>query len=183
MKRFLIALCALTALSCAQDDSARSAGDPSGPLAQAKAQDRTATTDAHHVLYRPDQLQWKDGPPSLPAGAKFVVLEGDPAKQGFFAMRVRLPDGYRIPPHWHPVVERVTVISGTFHLGMGETPNWDSMQPVPAGGYVSMQPGMRHYARASGETVVQVATIGPWGINYLNASDDPRRSPRSTGAD
>src|SRR6187399_3200322 len=68
----------------------------------------------------PDKLDWKDGPPSLPKGAKIAVLEGDPGKEGPFVFRVKVPDGYRIPPHTHPKMERVTVISGTFKLGMGD---------------------------------------------------------------
>src|SRR5687768_89599 len=75
---------------------------------------------AAHAIHLPDQLEWKDGPPALPPGAKFVMLEGDPQKEGPFTMRVRLPDGFRIPPHTHPKVEHVTVLSGTLHFGMGE---------------------------------------------------------------
>src|SRR5215831_19535599 len=71
-------------------------------------------------IHKPDGLKWQDGPPSLPPGAKIAVLEGDPAKEGPFVFRVKVPDGYRIPPHTHPKPERVTVISGSFHLGMGE---------------------------------------------------------------
>lgn len=176
MKRLTVALWALVAVSCVQDGPAPRSGKSAGGAAPAHRDE--AGDDAHHQMYRPDQLQWKDGPPSLPAGAKFAVLEGDPSKPGFFAMRLKLPDGYRIPPHWHPVVERVTVVSGTFRLGTAEQPDWDAMHELPAGSYTSMQPGMRHYARVSGETVVQLATVGPWGINYVNASDDPRRKPR-----
>jgi hypothetical protein len=71
-------------------------------------------------LYPTAEIQWKDGPVSLPAGAKVAVLEGDPSKEGFFTMRLLLPDGFKIQPHWHPKVEHVTVISGTFNVGMGE---------------------------------------------------------------
>src|SRR4051812_29219585 len=73
------------------------------------------------ALHRPDGLKWQDGPASLPPGARFAVLEGDPAKPGPFVFRVKVPDDYKIPPHTHPKPERLTVISGTFHLGMGET--------------------------------------------------------------
>src|SRR5262245_46882506 len=73
------------------------------------------------ALHRPDGLKWQDVPPSLPPEAKFALLEGDPPKPGPFVFRVKVPDGYRIPPHTHPKAERVTVISGTFHLGMGDT--------------------------------------------------------------
>src|SRR5262245_55522400 len=72
------------------------------------------------AIYTPDQLQWKNGPPSLPRGAKLAVLEGNPSAEGPFTMRLKFPNGYRIPPHTHPKTERLTVISGTFRLGMGE---------------------------------------------------------------
>src|SRR5438105_9933034 len=85
------------------------------------------------ALHRPDGLTWKDGPPSLPPGAKVAVLEGDPAKPGPFVFRVKVPDGYRIPPHTHPKPERVTVLAGTFHLGMGDRFDAANAEPLPAG--------------------------------------------------
>jgi quercetin dioxygenase-like cupin family protein len=137
----------------------------------------TQSTDHRAAIYTPDKVNWQDGPPSLPKGAQFAVVDGDPAKEGqFFAMRLRLPDGYRIPPHWHPVTERVTVISGTFHLGHGDTFDAGNMQALQAGSYFSMPPKMRHFARAEGETVVQINTIGPWDIQYVNPQDDPRKA-------
>ena len=84
-------------------------------------------------IYLPSDVVWKAGPPALPAGAKLAVLEGDPTKEGSYTMRVLLPDGYKIPPHTHPKVEHVTVISGTFHLGMGETFDPSSGQTMSAG--------------------------------------------------
>src|SRR6186997_1852372 len=72
-------------------------------------------------LFPADKTIWKDGPPSLPKGAQIAVFEGDPDKEGPFVFRVKAPDGYRIPPHTHPKMERVTVVSGTFNIGMGKT--------------------------------------------------------------
>jgi quercetin dioxygenase-like cupin family protein len=127
------------------------------------------------AVYPPDEQQWRDGPPSLPPGAKIVVLEGDPSvKGGYFALRLALPDGYRIPPHWHPVPERVTVISGTFHLGMGEEFDEQATRALPAGTFFTMPAEMRHFARAEGETVLQLNSIGPFEIHYVNPADDPR---------
>lgn len=134
---------------------------------------------APHVTYTPDKLEWKDGPPSLPPGAKFAVLEGDPTKEGFFTMRLQLPDGYQVPPHTHPKHERVTIISGTLHLGTGEKFDKAAAKPLPAGSYSSMEPGMKHFAWAEGPTVLQLTTIGPWGINYLDPKDDPRLQKKS----
>src|SRR5947207_1940361 len=71
-------------------------------------------------LYAADKLKWQEGPPSLPKGAMMAVLEGNPAKEGPFVFRIKLPDGYRVPPHTHPKTERVTVISETFNIGMGD---------------------------------------------------------------
>jgi len=166
----IVVLLVVVSLSCAQNDSAPAPAETQAPQAALHA-----APGVDHKMLRPDTITWQDGPPSLPPGAKFALLEGDPAKPGFFAMRLRLPDGYRIPPHYHPGVERVTVLSGTFHLGHGETFDPAAAEVLPAGSYSSMQPGMRHFAFAKGETVVQVATMGPWGITYVNPADDPRR--------
>jgi len=76
-------------------------------LAQTGAKDEPS-------LHQATQIQWQPGPASLPPGAKLAVLEGDPTKDGPFTMRLMMPDGYRIPPHTHPKVEHVTVITGTF---------------------------------------------------------------------
>src|SRR5688572_12143111 len=84
-----------------------------------------------HALYPPNQIKWQDGPPSLPAGAKFALLEGNPGEEGFFTMRIWMPDGYKIPPHTHPKVEHVTVISGTFNFGMGDKFDKASTQEMP----------------------------------------------------
>ena len=130
------------------------------------------------ALHRPDDLAWKDGPPSLPPGAKFAVLEGDPAKPGPFVFRVKVPDGYRIPPHTHPKPERVTVISGIFNLGTGDAFDAKKGQELPAGTYGTWPPDMKHFAWAKGETVVQFHGEGPWTIDYLNKADDPRNAKK-----
>ena len=127
-----------------------------------------------HQIHRAAEIAWKDGPPSLPPGAKFAILEGDPAKEGPFTMRLRVPDGYKIPPHMHPAVERVTVISGIFNLGMGDKFDLHATEAMPAGTYGHWQPGMKHFAWAKGETIVQLHGMGPWRIEYLNPADDPR---------
>jgi hypothetical protein len=126
----------------------------------------------HPDIHRAADIAWKDGPPSLPAGAKLAVLEGDPAKEGAFTMRLKLPDGYRIMPHTHPKVE--PVISGTFNLGMGDRFDQGSAREMPAGTFGHWPAGMKHFAWAKGETIVQLHGIGPWAINYVNPTDDPR---------
>ncbi|MSR54413.1 MAG: DUF4437 domain-containing protein [Gemmataceae bacterium] len=125
-------------------------------------------------LYQADRLKWNDGPASLPAGAKIAILEGDPTKSGQFVMRIKLPDGYKLPPHTHPKPERVTIISGSFHLGMGEKFDAKKGVQLPAGTYGTWPAGMKHFVWVEGETVVQFHGEGPWTINYVNPADDPR---------
>lgn len=126
-------------------------------------------------MFRADELEWRDGPESLPDGAEFVLLEGDPSRAAPFTMRIKLPAGYEIPPHWHPVTERITVIEGALHLGMGETFSRGEAEALPQGAFAFMPPAMRHFAFTEGETVIQLNSIGPWDIIYINADDDPRR--------
>jgi hypothetical protein len=126
-------------------------------------------------LYTPDGLKWEDGPKSLPKGAKMVVLEGDPNAPGPFVLRLKVPDGYKIPPHVHPKPERLTVISGSFHFGMGDKFDAKHATALPAGSFGTWPAGMRHFVWCEGETVVQLHGDGPWQIEYLNPLDDPRR--------
>jgi len=129
-------------------------------------------------IYPPADVAWKDGPGSLPAGARVAVLEGDPAKEGFFTIRLRFPDGYRIPPHFHSKVEHVTVVSGSFNLGMGEKFDQSATREMPAGSFGFWPAGMRHFAWAKGETVVQLHGVGPWTITYVDPADDPRQAKK-----
>ena len=126
-------------------------------------------------LYPTAEIQWKDGPASLPPGAKVAVLEGDPSKEGFFTMRLWLPDGFKIPPHWHPKVEHVTVISVTFNIGTGEKFDQTATRAMPTGTFGFWPGDMKHFAWAKGETVLQLHGTGPWMITYVDPSDDPRK--------
>jgi Domain of unknown function (DUF4437) len=126
------------------------------------------------TLYPAAEIQWKDGPASLQAGARIAVLEGDPTKEGFFTMRLWFPDGFKVQPHWHPRIEHVTVISGILNIGMGDKFDQTATRPMPSGTFGFWPPEMKHFAWAKGDTVIQLHGIGPWVINYLNPSDDPR---------
>jgi quercetin dioxygenase-like cupin family protein len=122
----------------------------------------------------PTDMKWVDGPASLPKGAKTVVLEGDPTKAGEFVLRVKLPDGMKILPHTHPKDERVTVLSGTLYLGMGDTFDETKAKALPAGSYGRTGAGMKHFGFVKGETVLQLHGTGPWAVVYVNPADDPR---------
>jgi hypothetical protein len=129
-------------------------------------------------IYAPKRIAWQEGPASIPPGAKLAVLEGNPSKEGPFVLRLWLPDGYRIPPHTHPKPERVTVISGTFHIGMGDKFDPSKGEVMPAGTFGTWAPGMKHYVWATGETVVQLHGMGPWSIQYVDPAADPRNAKR-----
>ncbi|MBN4925864.1 cupin domain-containing protein [Hoyosella rhizosphaerae] len=132
------------------------------------------TQEWGHLQYLADDLEWVEGPGSLAEGAEMVVLEGDPGEADYFTLRLRMPDGFVIDPHFHSGQERVTVIEGTFEVGHGEEANWDEVTALPSGAYFSIPPESPHYARADGQTVVQLNSIGPWSITYVNPEDDPR---------
>jgi hypothetical protein len=133
-----------------------------------------------HVLVTPDKLKWGPAPPSLPPGAKLAVLDGDPTKAGApYVLRAKFSDGYRVPPHWHPVDENVTVLKGVLVVGRGEKVDKKAAKELPAGSFSKMPKGMRHYAWAKGETVIQVHGVGPFEIHYVNPADDPRKKAKS----
>jgi quercetin dioxygenase-like cupin family protein len=127
-----------------------------------------------HLIYRPADVEWQPGPGSFEPGAEFAVLEGSPGEPGVFNMRIRMPEGFVIAPHWHPNVERVTVISGAFHLGHGEVLDREAAVRLGPGSYFSLPPETPHYAIMEGETIIQLTSVGPWQINYVNPADDPR---------
>lgn len=148
-----------------------------GGLASAEEIAHAEGPMAVHVLVTPQELMWGPGPTSLPSGAQAAVLEGDPKQAGLFTMRIRLPANYRIAPHWHPADEHVTVISGTFNMGMGDEFDEAKGTTLPAGSFAVMPATMHHFAWTSEETIVQLHGMGPWQINYLNPTDDPRNTP------
>ena len=80
-----------------------------------------------------------------------------------------------IPPHTHPADEHLTILSGTFEVGLGEKFDAQALQPLPAGSYAMMAKNSPHYARARGETVLQVNAVGPLVFTYVNAADDPSK--------
>lgn len=127
-------------------------------------------------IFTPDSIQYGPAPSFVQPGAQLAVLEGNPmASSGNYTIRLKMPDGYRVAPHWHPKRENVTVISGTFKVGMGDHFVESSMLTFPAGSFAYLDPDMHHYAMASGEVVVQIHGISPVQFNYVNPEDDPGR--------
>ena len=128
-----------------------------------------------HVLVPADQVQWGPAPPVLPAGAQISVLEGNPSEKGAVTLRLKFPANYTIPPHWHSMTERVTVLSGALHVGMGDKLDRQASQTLEPGGFVSLPADMRHFAWTKTPTVVQINLEGPFDIFYVNPADNPQK--------
>jgi quercetin dioxygenase-like cupin family protein len=132
--------------------------------------------DANTVL-TPSEIQWRPAPPFMRPGAQAAVLYGDPSKAGPFVLRIKFPAGYELRAHSHPVVEIVTIVSGTSQLGTGEVADPNKTKTLPAGSFFVLPPGTPHYAFFAEETVIQISTNGPWDVAYVHAADDPRKKP------
>lgn len=126
----------------------------------------------------PQQPVWGPAPAVFPAGARMAVLSGDPHKAELFTVRLEMPDGYTIAPHYHPTDEHITVVSGTFLVGMGDAIDQPHMTSLPTGGFITAGANMHHYAIAKGKTVVQVHAMGPFALTYVNPKDDPQAHTR-----
>ncbi len=122
------------------------------------------------------EIKWGPAPPFFPKGAQFAVLQGDPSKDGEYTVRLQMPAGYYIAPHFHPADEHVTIISGTFRLGMGDMEDTTRTMTLKGGGFITAPATMHHFARAIEPTVVQVHGMGPFAITYVNPKDDPRNA-------
>jgi len=122
-----------------------------------------------------DALKWAEAPSILPKGAQFAVVSGDPSKDGLYVLRLRMPAGYKVPAHNHPTSESVTVLSGNFHIGMGDKLDESKAVELRSGGFAEAPAKMNHYAWASSDTVIQVHGPGPFAMTYVNPADDPSK--------
>jgi quercetin dioxygenase-like cupin family protein len=123
------------------------------------------------------KIKWSAAPNSLPAGAQWFVLSGDPSKNGAYAVRLRLPAGYQIPAHSHPTTEAVTVLSGKVLIGMGDKLDEKKGTVLTTGAYAEAPAKMNHYAVAKSPSIIQVHGMGPFEITYVDKADDPRTAP------
>jgi quercetin dioxygenase-like cupin family protein len=128
------------------------------------------------ILLMPGDVKWGGAPPIMPAGAKFAVMAGDPGKPGLFVIRLKFPAGYKIPAHWHPSDEQITVISGAFSVGLGDKFDAAHTKALPPGGFVSVPGKTNHFAMAKKETIIELSAIGPFEMTYVNPADDPTKT-------
>ena len=137
---------------------------------------RAQSSSSAKNAFTPEAIPYGPAPAFVAPGAQLAVLEGNPGgSSGDYTVRFKMPDGYRIAPHWHPYRENVTVMSGTFKVGMGDHFDESKMGVFPAGSFAYLDPDMHHYAMASGEVVVQVHGMSPVKFNYVSPDDDPSR--------
>jgi uncharacterized protein (TIGR02246 family) len=116
-----------------------------------------------------DAMTWTDfAPAGFPPGAKRTIIHGDPTKSGDYTMRLRFPNGYRIPPHFHQTAEHITVLQGSFRFGMGERFDASTLASHGPGSFIYAPAKMPHYAMTSGETVVQLHGTGPFVLNLVD---------------
>ena len=171
MKKYLfVSVIVLCCMAMAQDN-AQSASKQAAAKPAAKS-----APAAHKNAFTPDQIQYGPAPAFLPPGATLAVLEGNPmAATGDYTVRLKIPDGYKIAPHWHPKRENVTVISGTLKVGMGDKFDESKMMSFAATSFAYLDPSMHHYAMGSGETVVQIHGMSPLKFNYIDPNDDPSK--------
>ncbi len=162
----VIILLAIVSLGMAQGDKDK----------DMKAQTMTGKAGMTGVIVAPNDVKWGVAMPALPAGADVAILEGDPSKAGKpFTIRMKAPDGYKIPPHWHPTDQNMTVLEGTLMIGVGAKFDQTAAQEMTVGSYAKMPKGTRHYAWVNGDTVIQVNGVGPFEFTYVNPDDDPRK--------
>ena len=147
-----------------------------GALASTPAMAADPMMDPSFINAR--DIKWGDAPPALPKGAKFAVLYGDPGKAGPYVIRLMLPVGYKIAPHFHSMPENLTVISGTFYFSTGDTFDKAHAHAMKEGAFHYLPANAHHSAQAGSKTIVQVHGEGPFNITYINPADDPRKAKK-----
>jgi hypothetical protein len=149
-----------------------------GAVALVASSVASSQTPTHHVVSG-KAIAW-GASPGLPSGVQLAVLHGDPSKEGTFTIRLKLANATKVPPHWHPTDENLTVIQGTFLVAQGEKYDVAALKPLVAGDYAFMPKEMRHFGLTKGETIIQVSGLGPFVVNYVNPEDDPRAKKPSS---
>lgn len=166
MRSNVIVVAALVAIAACSKDA---------PTSGANTAPNASATTASTAASPQQNVQWSPAPPMFPPGAEIAVLQGDPSKAEPFTVRLRFPNGYKIPPHTHPTTENVTVLTGTFLAGMGTQFVESAMRAFGRDEFISVPAEHPHYAMAQGLTVIQLHGVGPVAFTYINPADDPRR--------
>ena len=132
---------------------------------------------ADALLVTPDQMKW--APVDVIPGGQLAVVSGNPAKNEPFVLEVRWPEGSKIGPHWHTQTERITILSGTGAIGMGDSLDLQRGTPMPAGAYGEMPGKMHHWFVARTALVMLIEGDGPFDVNFVRPEDDPTKKAAS----
>lgn len=156
--RALFVIAAMSSLSVAQQEQPANRAAPTNSKAQSS-----------HTVVAPGAIKWN----ALAAGQWVAVVSGSPNTEGSpFVIRIKLADGVKVAPHWHPVDEHITVVTGIFYMGMGEKFNESLANEMLAGSYGLMPKEMRHFAWAKGETIIQIHGIGPFKTYWVDSVEE-----------
>ena len=123
----------------------------------------------------PTKPEWSPVGPNLLPGAQIAVLQGDVSKADLFTIRLRMPKGYVVAPHFHGTDLHVTVISGEFSAGMGDTVDLAHAPILQPGDFVTVPANHHHFDAARSAAVIQIYGMGPFSLTYVNPNDDPQR--------
>jgi quercetin dioxygenase-like cupin family protein len=131
------------------------------------SQEMKAGAEAHKIVHSGD-LKWTP----IIKGCEIATVAGDPNAEGSqFVIRFKCADGAKVPAHWHPTDEYLTVMKGAFLIGTGDSYDESKLQTMNVGNFILMPKEMRHFAINKGETIVQVHGTGPFKVNWVNPSD------------
>jgi quercetin dioxygenase-like cupin family protein len=135
-----------------------------------------AQSATEHKMVAPEAIKWN---PLWP-GQEMAVLSGDPTKEGEpFVLRIKVAAGGKVPPHWHPMDEHLTVLKGSLYMGKGEKFDESAGHHMSVGSYIMMPKKVPHFVWTKEETIVQLHGIGPFKINWVNPADDPAKKASS----
>ena len=144
--------------------------------APAFAADAAKKADTHAMgAINAAEIKWGPAPPDLPKGAEMAVLHGDPSKKAPFTLRLKMPAGYKIPPHWHSNDEQLTILSGAFVLHMGDTMDAPATS-LAAGGFHFFPARCTTRPRPRPRPWCSSTAMGPFDIHYLNPADNPNKA-------
>jgi len=171
LKVAAVLLVSLAIAACSNSDGSRITAK--SPVASSSA---SRSSGSSHEMEHNAQINWGPAPPIFPPGAQFAVVQGDPSVPGaIFTVRLRFPNGYILPPHRHPTDEHVTVLRGTFLVGLGDNCSEDALVALKEDGFITAPANMAHFASARGLTEVQVHAIRPFQLTYVHPEDDPTK--------
>jgi len=143
-------------------------------LGGALAADATDAAAPGVMALTPSEMKWgAQGGLAMP-GMEQLKLVGDPAKPGPYTLRLKFPAGYKLAPHTHPDSREVTILTGTWYTGYGETFDAAKLKALPAGSFYTEPANVPHFVEVREPVVIQVSGTGPSGRKFVNPADAPK---------